>query len=103
MFTGIPLEMIKAMYCSCPLVGVESPGNRDLLVHGQTGLTVDPFSPDNLAQAISKSLTEEGATLERTYEARNRVKKHHTADAMGRDIIRIYRLHQVKIERRLLP
>ena len=102
-FAGVPTEMIKAMYCSCPVVGGEATGIRDLLVHEQTGLVFDPASPESLAGAVSTSLNEDGAALERTYTARNRVKKLYTADAMGRDIIRIYRLHQVKLERRLLP
>jgi len=35
-------------------------------------------------------------------KTRDHVRKHHTIDAMGRDIIRIYRLHQVKLDRQYL-
>ncbi|MDD9301041.1 MAG: glycosyltransferase family 4 protein [Desulfobacter sp.] len=100
---GVPLEMIKAMYASCPIIGPGTPGIKDLLIHEKTGLCFDPDAPHTLSKMIQKTLDQEAAALERTYAARNMVKKHYTMDAMGRDIIRIYRLHQVKMDRQFHP
>ncbi|MCP4720632.1 MAG: glycosyltransferase family 4 protein, partial [Desulfobacteraceae bacterium] len=63
----------------------------------------DPQNPEELSDMILKTLTREAATMERVHGARERVKKHNTIDAMGRDIIRIYRLHQVKLDNLHIP
>lgn len=102
-YQGIPLEMIKAMYCNCPVIGSDTPGIRDLLIHEKTGLVFDPESDDALPQMIRLTLEQNPAVLERADAAKQKVQKYNTIDAMGRDIIRIYRLHQVKIERRFYP
>jgi len=102
-YTGVPLEMLEAMYSSCPVIGSDSGGIRDILTHDETGLIFSQDSPEELSKMIRNTLDREAATLERVYTARKQIRKHHTMDAMGRDIIRIYRLHQVKLERRFLP
>jgi len=98
-FEGVPQALLEAMYCSCPVIGSKSGGITDIIDHGKTGLLFDPQKPDELADMIIKTLNQEAATLERVHQAREIVKKSHTIDAMGRNIIRIYRLHQVKLEK----
>jgi len=102
-YTGVPIEMLEAMYSSCPIIGSDSVGIRDILDHEKTGLIFSPDTPEELSKMIRRTLDREATTLERVDTAKNQIRKHHTMDAMGRDIIRIYRLHQVKLERRFLP
>ncbi len=100
---GVPRALLEAMYSSCPVVSTKIGGVTDLIEHGVTGLLFDPHKPEKLAELILQILNREAATKEMTHAARNRVKKHHTIDAMGRNIIRIYRLHQVRLERLYRP
>ena len=101
-FEGVPQALLEAMYGSCPVIGSKSGGITDIIDHGKTGLLFDPESQEELSGMILKTLTHEAATMERVHAARERVKNRHTIDAMGRDIIRIYRLHQVKLEKQYL-
>jgi glycosyltransferase involved in cell wall biosynthesis len=102
-FEGVPQALLEAMYSSCPVIGSKSGGISDIITHEKTGLLFEPQNPKELSEMILKTLTREAATMERVYSARQRAKKSHTIDAMGRDIIRIYRLHQVKLDNRSIP
>lgn len=102
-FEAFPQALLEAMYSSCPVIAPKGRPITDIIIHKQTGLLFDPEKPDQLANMILKTLNNEAATLERVHQAREQVKKNHTIDAMGRNIIRIYRLHQVKIARRHIP
>ncbi len=101
-FEGVPQALLEAMYASCPVIGSKSGGITDIIDNKKTGLLFDPQDPEELADRILQTLNQEAATLERVHLARKKVKKNHTIDAMGRDIIRIYRLHQVKLEKQYL-
>ena len=101
-FEGVPLALLEAMYSSCPVIGSKTHGITDIIVNKKTGLLFDPHKPEDLADMILDTIANEAATLERVHQARELVRKKHTIDAMGRNIIRIYRLHQVKIARQYL-
>ncbi|MDA3791148.1 MAG: glycosyltransferase family 4 protein [Desulfobacula sp.] len=98
-FEGIPQALLEAMICECPVIGSKSGGIVDIIDHEKTGLLFDTDDPDDLADKILQTLQYEYVTKKRVETARDLVKKHHTIDAMGRNIIRIYRLHQVKLDR----
>jgi glycosyltransferase involved in cell wall biosynthesis len=98
-FEGVPEALLEAMYCSCPVIGSNTGGIPDIISHSITGLLFDPGDAGSLAKLLLETLNQEAATLERVHAARERVRQFHTMDAMGRDIIRIYRLHQVRLNR----
>lgn len=97
-FEGVPQALLEAMYSSCPVIGSTSGGIPDIIEHDVSGLLFKPEDDTGLSELILETLTKEARTLERVHQAREKVKKSHTIDAMGRDIIRIYRLHQVWLE-----
>lgn len=99
----IPRSLPEAMYASCPVIAPESDTIADIITPEKTGLLFDPGTPEQLAEILSHSLTSEAATRERVHRARELVKKDYTIDTMGRDIIRLYRLHQVKLEKQYMP
>lgn len=99
---GVPLALLEAIYSSCPVIGSKTWGITDIIEDKKTGLLFDPQNPEELADLIIETIANEAATLERIHQAREQVKKKYTIDAMGRNIIRIYRLHQVKIARQYL-
>ncbi len=100
-YQGVPLEMIRAMACFCPVIGPDTPGIRDILIDNKTGRVFDPDQPGSLPEIIRWALNTPKAVQTLTQAAKVLVEKHYTMDAMGRDILRIYRLHQVKIDRQL--
>jgi len=94
-FEGVPQTLLKAMYCSCPVIGSKNGGIVDIIEHEKTGLLFNSMVPSDLADKILQTLQNDNATKKRVKAARSMVKKNHSIDIMGRDIIRIYRLHQV--------
>ncbi len=101
-FEGIPQALLEAMYAACPVIGSRTQGITDIIIPDETGLLFEAGDVNGLCGMIISTLNDEAATLERVKTARENVKKHHTIDAMGRDISRIYRLHQVKLEKQFI-
>ncbi|WP_457553709.1 glycosyltransferase family 4 protein [Desulfobacula sp.] len=98
-FEGIPQSLLEAMICECPVIGSKSGGIVDIIDHKKTGLLFNTDDPSDLADKLLETLQYEDATKKRVETALEHVKKYHTIDTMGRNIIRIYRLHQVKLDR----
>jgi len=98
-FKGVSQALLKAMICECPVIGSKSSSNIDIIDHEKTGLLFNTDDPSDLADKILQVLQNEDATKKRVQRARDTVIKHHTIDALGRDIIRIYLLHKVKLDK----
>ncbi len=96
---GVLWALLEAMYCSCPVIGSKTDGISDIIQHGTTGLLFDAEDAAFLSDLVLDTLNREAATLERIHAARELVRRFYTIDAMGRNIIRIYRLHQVRCSR----
>jgi len=92
-------SLISAMLCETPVIGPGTDLVSDILAHGKTGLTYNEFKISDLADKIFETFQDENSTRDRVEAARNFVKKHHTMDTLGRDIIRIYSLHQIRLKR----
>lgn len=101
-YQGVPGEIIDAMSYFCPVIGTDSPGIRDILMDNQTGRVFDPAQPGSLPAIIGWTLNHSLQVQALAQTARDMVEKHYSIDAMGRDILRIYRLRQVKIDRQWL-
>ncbi|MFA5904616.1 MAG: glycosyltransferase family 4 protein [Desulfobacula sp.] len=89
-------SILCAMLCETPVIGPDTALVSDILVHKKTGLSYNEFNLSDLADKIFETLQDEKSTGERAKEALNFVKKHHSMDTLGRDIIRIYSLHQIR-------
>lgn len=98
-FEGVPQSLLEAMISECPVIGSKSGGIPDIIEDGKTGLLFHPDDTGELAEKLLLTLQHKESTLSRVEAARQKVEKAHTIDAMGRNIIRIYRLHQVKLDR----
>ncbi|MFH2092439.1 MAG: glycosyltransferase family 4 protein [Pseudomonadota bacterium] len=98
-FEGVPQSLLEAMACECPVIGSKSGGIMDIIDHEKTGLLFNALDVSDLADKILQTLKQDEAVQMRIETARKKVQKHHTIDAMGKNIIRIYRLHQVRLDR----
>jgi glycosyltransferase involved in cell wall biosynthesis len=92
-------SLLEAMYSACPVIGSRTGEIPDIIHHGENGLLFDPGDADGLGERILETLNREAATLERIYAAQEKVRRGYTIDAMGQNILRIYRLHQVRLEK----
>ncbi|MDZ7664291.1 MAG: glycosyltransferase family 4 protein [Desulfotignum sp.] len=94
-FEGFPRTLLEAMYCECPVIGAISGDIPDIIEHDRTGLLFDHNDATALSQQILRTLENPEATEQRVRTARETVEKHHTIDAMGRKILKIYQLHHL--------
>ena len=90
-------ELLNAMICECPVISCLAGNGPDI---EKASILFKASDPSDLAHKILETLQNEDETRKRVQAARDLVKKQYTIDAMGRNIIRIYRLHQVKLDRR---
>lgn len=68
LYEGLPLVLIEAAAAELPIVACDVGGNRDVVVHGQSGFLVPPNDPGALANAMIHVATlthEERRTLGR--------------------------------------
>jgi colanic acid/amylovoran biosynthesis glycosyltransferase len=49
---GIPVVLMEAMACRVPVITGDLPAIRELVIHGHTGLLVNPSDPGALSNAI---------------------------------------------------
>jgi len=99
-YQGVPFEATMAMACFCPVIGPDAPGIKEILIDNKTGKVFNPKKPESLPTIISWLLNTPPDLLTLIRTARARVEKYHTMDAVGRDILRIYRLRQIKLDRK---
>jgi glycosyltransferase involved in cell wall biosynthesis len=95
-FEGVPQALLEAMYSECPVIGSKSGGIQDIIDHEKTGLLFNIDHPGELADLIMQSITYADATKTRTQTARKLVEEQHTLNAMGKTILKIYKLHEIR-------
>lgn len=54
-YEGHPKTLLEAMSCGLPVIGANSPGIREVIQHGETGLLCDPH-PASIREAIERLL-----------------------------------------------
>ena len=60
---GLPNVVLEAMACSLPCVAARASGSRELIVEGETGFTYTPDDVADLAQAVQRGLSNQGASM----------------------------------------
>jgi glycosyltransferase involved in cell wall biosynthesis len=87
---GISLTLLEAMSQGLPVVATRVGGSPEVVVHGETGLLVDPASPEQLASAILRLHRESGRARVMGLAARERVTQDFDARRMVREYQAIY-------------
>ena len=76
------LAVLEAMAFARPVVAADSPGNREIVTHEETGLLFHPDSPESAAQALERIFSD-GRLAERLGSAgRDRVTAHYSVERM---------------------
>ena len=82
---GLPLVLGEAMAYGIPCVVTDVGGNKEIVVHGETGLLVEPGSPERFAEAIVHLLAHPEERRRMGVNARQRVREQfNIEDAMNR-------------------
>ncbi len=97
-FEGIPQALLEAMFAKCPVIGSMAGGIPDIISHGSTGLLFRVDDDRELSERLLQTLNDEVASLDRVEKAFRMAQDHHTIDAMGNKILKIYQTFLVDQE-----
>lgn len=81
---GLPVAMLDAMATGTAVVASSLPGLRDAVEDGQSGLLVDPGSPEDLARAITELLQQPERARRMADAALSVVNERYSMGAVGR-------------------
>jgi glycosyltransferase involved in cell wall biosynthesis len=87
---GLPKSLLEAAACGRPIITTNTPGCRESLIDGETGLLVPPGDPDALAAALR--ILVEDPTRRRHFgcAARRLAEQHFSEDAVAQRVLTLY-------------
>jgi phosphatidylinositol alpha-1,6-mannosyltransferase len=84
---GFGITFLEAGACCVPVIGTDSGGIPDAVIHGETGLLVPPDDPDALAVAIKRILGDPDLSKRLGLAARSRIQHELTWDRVTERIL----------------
>ena len=89
-YEGLPNSVMEAMACGVPVVATDIPGNRDLVVHGQTGYLVPIGDRAGFARQTNR-LLDDAVLAKRLGDAgRDRIERDFSVERMVRAYAELY-------------
>jgi glycosyltransferase involved in cell wall biosynthesis len=88
---GMPLGLLEALACGCPVVATSVGGTAEILRDGVEGFLVPAADVNALVRAITRALKDPLALRAMGLAARRRIVEHHTLECMALGAGRIYR------------
>jgi len=87
---GIPRCLMEAMASGVPVVATDISGNRELVIHGETGFLFSPKDPQDLAMKILYLMRrpEEAKTM--ALKARQKIEKEFSSKRMANEYTLLY-------------
>ena len=70
---GIPVALIEAMACGCPVISTRVSGIGELLDEGRAGILLDPGDPDQLAAALERLIADPELVADLSRRGRERI------------------------------
>jgi glycosyltransferase involved in cell wall biosynthesis len=90
-YEGLPNSIMEAMTCGVPVVATEIPGNRDLVIHGETGYLVPKGDRGAFARHTNR-LLDDAALAKRLGDAgRERIERQFSVERMIQAYAKLYR------------
>lgn len=87
---GLPLTVLEAMACLCPVVAMNVGGVSEAVVDGVTGFVVPQDSPDRFVEAIEALIRNPGLRESMGKAGRALVEREFSVDAMIDRTTRVY-------------
>lgn len=88
---GIPVALMEAMACGCPVVSTRVSGIPELVVDGETGLLADPADPRGLADAVKRLVADPELTAYLSAAGREHVAARFNQDVEARRLLDFFR------------
>ena len=88
---GLPLALLEAAACGRAIVASDTPGCRDIVRHGETGLLVPPHDVAALAEAIAALAADPARRGRMGAMARARVEREFAAPLVAEQTLALYR------------
>jgi glycosyltransferase involved in cell wall biosynthesis len=87
---AFPISILEAMSCAKFIVSTNVNGIPEAMINKETGILVEPFRPDELAQGVKLIINAPILCSEYAKNARSRVVKNFSEDAFNKKIDDIY-------------
>lgn len=87
---GTSNSILEAMACGVPVVATDLGGNREVVLHGSTGLLVPPRDAEALAAAILHLIENPAERRRMGEKAAAHISAHYSRDSMVADTLRVY-------------
>jgi glycosyltransferase involved in cell wall biosynthesis len=87
---GFGLSILEAMSQSVPVIGSTASAIPEVIVHGETGLTVPPRSPDALADALRILMADKALRMHMGLMGLDRLETHFSAARMVDETLALY-------------
>jgi glycosyltransferase involved in cell wall biosynthesis len=87
---NLPQTATEAQACGVPVIAFDTGGLGDTVVHDETGLLVEPFSEESLADAIASLLGDEAKRTSFGVAARSRAEKLWSPAAIVDKYLAVY-------------
>lgn len=81
---------VEAMACERPVIGSDTGGIRNTVVHGQTGFLVPARDPGSLAQRLAELAGDAGLRRRMGRKGRDRAHRYYTWDRVAQELLDIY-------------
>jgi len=86
---GLPLALLEAMASGLPCIATDVGGNREAILHGESGLLVEAGSADALADAMRYGLTQDAAMRTMGANGRDRIRRRFRVEETVRRVAAI--------------
>ncbi len=89
-YEGLPITLLEAMACGCPVVATAVSGNLDAISSGENGILVPAKSPSEMAEAILQLLGNQELSNRLGQAARRTVEEGFTWDVVADRLMSCY-------------
>jgi glycosyltransferase involved in cell wall biosynthesis len=87
---GFGLVLVEAQMCRIPVIGADSGGIPDIIVHERTGLLFPPGDSSSLANCIKRIFDDEGLTSKLISNAYQEARTRFSPDSTAKTFVDIY-------------
>ena len=90
-YEGLPLVLLEAMAAGKPAVASRVYGLADTVMDGETGILVEPGSPEQIADAVVRLIDEPEVRVAMGSKARKLFEQRYTVNEFSNNMLELYR------------